>query len=51
MMGDVPHIGYIVGAYAVAALVLLSMIGAVWLDHRSLSSQLEALEKRRGGKP
>ena len=50
-MGDIPHIGYIVGAYAVAALVLTGMIAAVWLDHRSLSSQLDALEKSRGRKP
>ena len=48
-MLDIPHLGYIVAACGVAALALIGMIAAVWLDYRSLSSQLEALEKSRGG--
>jgi heme exporter protein CcmD len=46
---DTPHVGFIVAAYAVAAVALIGMIVAVWLDYRSLSSQLEALEKGKGG--
>ncbi len=49
-MSAVPHLGYIVAAYAVAGVSLAAMIGAVWLDYRSLSAQLEALERSRGGR-
>ncbi len=49
-MAAVPHLGYIVAAYGVAALALAAMIGAVWLDYRALSAELEALERGRGGK-
>jgi heme exporter protein CcmD len=48
-MLDIPHLGFIIAAYGVAAVALVAMIAAVWLDYRSLSSQLEALEKGRGG--
>ncbi len=50
-MSTIPHLGYIVAAYGVAAVALAAMIGAVWLDYRALSAQLETLERGRGGKP
>jgi len=39
-----PHTDFIVAAYAVAALVLVSMIGWVVLDHRAQKRQLAKLE-------
>ena len=39
-----PHIDFIVAAYAIAALVLLSMIGWVMLDHRKQKLKLAKLE-------
>jgi len=39
-----PHIDFIVAAYAIAALVLLSMIGWVVLDHRAQKLKLAKLE-------
>jgi heme exporter protein CcmD len=51
-MGD-PHIGFIVAAYAVAALTIVAMIGWVILDARRLRAQLaaatRALDGARGG--
>jgi heme exporter protein CcmD len=53
-MGD-PHIGFIVAAYAVAALTIVAMIGWVILDARRLRAQLAAATRaldgaRRGAK-
>ena len=39
-----PHADFIVAAYAVAALVLLSMVGWVVLDHRAQKQKLAKLE-------
>jgi len=39
-----PHADFIVAAYAIAALVLLLMIGWVVLDHRAQKRQLAKLE-------
>ena len=39
-----PHADFIVAAYAVAALVLVLMIGWVALDHRAQKRQLAKLE-------
>jgi heme exporter protein D len=39
-----PHADFIVAAYVVAALVLLSMIGWVVLDHRAQKLKLAKLE-------
>ena len=39
-----PHADFIVAAYAVAALVLLLMIGWVALDHRAQKRRLAELE-------
>ena len=51
---DDPHIGFVIAAYAIAAVVLIGMIGAVVLDYRRLEATLDsatrALEAARGGK-
>ena len=51
-MGD-PHIGFIVAAYAVAALTIGAMIGWVIVDGRRLTAELaratRALDGARGG--
>jgi heme exporter protein CcmD len=39
MMGD-PHIGFVIAAYAVAALTIGAMIGWVVLDSRRLNAEL-----------
>jgi heme exporter protein CcmD len=48
-----PHLGFIVAAYSVAALVIAGMIGMVTLEYRRLTVHLEqatrALEAARGG--
>ncbi len=41
-----PHAGFIVAAYAVAALVLLALIAWVALDYRAQRRQIDALEAR-----
>jgi heme exporter protein CcmD len=52
MMAD-PHIGFVVAAYSVAAVVIAAMIGAIAFDYRRLSAHLDeatrALEAARGG--
>ncbi len=52
MMGD-PHIGFIIAAYAVAALTIGAMIGWVALDSRRLNAELaratRALDRAKGG--
>jgi heme exporter protein CcmD len=47
-MMEVPHLGFIVAAYAVTAAAIAAMIGAVWLDYRDLAAKLARLEARRG---
>ena len=49
-MMDTPHIGFIVAAYAIAALVIVGMIGAILIDYRGLSASLAALEAARAGR-
>ncbi|RBP03762.1 heme exporter protein CcmD [Roseiarcus fermentans] len=53
MLSD-PHIGFVIAAYAVAAVVIAAMIGAVALDYRRLSAALaeanRALEAARGSR-
>jgi heme exporter protein CcmD len=48
-----PHIGFVVAAYSVAAIVIAVMIGAVVFDYRRLSAHLDeatrALESAHGG--
>ena len=45
---DSPHLGFIVAAYALAAVTILAMIGSIVWDYRRLSAELRALEERRG---
>ncbi len=53
MLGD-PHIGFVIAAYAATFVVLVAMIGAVVLDTRRLSADLDkanrALERARRAK-
>lgn len=47
-----PHIGFVIAAYCVAAVVIAAMIGSVLFDYRRLSADLDsatrALEAARG---
>ncbi|MGO4872801.1 MAG: heme exporter protein CcmD [Roseiarcus sp.] len=49
-MTEIPHIGFIVAAYALAALVVVAMIGSILWDYRSLSVALARLEAARADK-
>ena len=53
MLGD-PHIGFVIAAYSATFVVLAGMIGAVVLDTRRLSADLDkanrALESARRAK-
>ncbi len=49
MMGA-PHFGFVVAAYALAALVVVGMIASILWDYRTLSAALGPLEAARGGK-
>ena len=40
----IPHLGFIVAAYAVAAVAIAAMIAVVWLDYRDLTAKLARLE-------
>ncbi len=42
-----PHLGFIVAAFAVAAVVVAGMIGAILLDYRDLKGRLARLERPR----
>ena len=44
----IPHLGFIVAAYAITAVVIMAMIAAIVLDYRDLSARLARLEERRG---
>ncbi len=47
----IPHLGYIVAAFAVAGVVIAAMIAAVWLDYRDLTAKLARLERRASEQP
>ena len=47
----IPHLGFIVAAFAITALVIAGMIVGLWLDHRDLTAKLARLEDRRGTQP
>jgi hypothetical protein len=53
MLSD-PHIGFVVAAYSVAAIVIATMIGSVVFEYRRLGAHLEeanrALEAARGAR-
>jgi heme exporter protein CcmD len=46
-----PHIGFVVAAYAVAAVVLIGMVVAVVADYRSQRRALRRLEGRDEATP
>ncbi len=46
-MMETPHLGFIVAAYGLAGLMILSMIAAILLDYRALGAKLRALEAAR----
>jgi heme exporter protein D len=41
-----PHAGFVVGAYAAAALILGALVLWVVADHRALTHAIDALEAR-----
>jgi len=49
-----PHIGFVIAAYCIAALVIAAMIASVILDYRRLNAHLreatQALEAARGAR-
>jgi heme exporter protein CcmD len=51
MMTD-PHIGFVIAAYSITAMVLAVMIGSIVLDYRRLNADLDkatrALDEARG---
>ena len=49
-MFDVPHIGFIVAAYALAGFAIAAMVAITLIDYRSLSAKLAALEDKRGAR-
>jgi len=46
-MSDIPHLGFIVAAYLVAAATIVAMTGAILLDYRRLSRALDRLGASR----
>ena len=47
-MTAIPHVGFIVAAYAVTVLVMGGMVAAVLLDRRALRRALAGLEASAG---
>jgi heme exporter protein CcmD len=43
-----PHIGFVVAAYLIAAIVLVGMVVAVFADYRALREALRRLESAHG---
>jgi heme exporter protein CcmD len=50
-VNDIPHLGFIIVAYGVAAVVVAAMIAAILLDYRDLTARLAKFEKRPDEKP
>ena len=46
-MSDIPHLGFIFAAFAVAAAAIAAMIGSIWLDYRDVTTKLARLERER----
>jgi heme exporter protein CcmD len=46
-MSETAHIGFVIAAYAVAGVVLVGMVAAVFADYRA---QLKALRRLEGGR-
>ncbi|MGD0641748.1 MAG: heme exporter protein CcmD [Roseiarcus sp.] len=49
-MMEIPHLGFIVAAYALAAGVVVAMIASILWDYRGLSAALARLEAARADK-
>lgn len=47
-MADDAHVGFVVAAYSIAALVVSVMIIAIWRDYRRLNKELERLDPPDG---
>lgn len=47
-MIEAPHFGFVVVAYAFAALVVAGMVVSILWDYRTLSAALRRLEAARG---
>ena len=47
----VPHIGFILAAYALTAVTMVGMVATVLIDGRALRRALDRLDPRRGGAP
>ncbi len=45
---DIPHIGFIVAAYALAFVTVGAMIAMVLIDYRDLTARLREFEAGRG---
>jgi heme exporter protein D len=45
-MAAIPHIGFIVAAYAAAAIVVAALVAWVTLDYRALRRTLDDFERR-----
>jgi heme exporter protein CcmD len=48
-MSDAAHIGFVIAAYAIAAIVLVGMVVAVFVDYRAQQRALRRLEGDREG--
>lgn len=46
-MTEIPHLGYIVAAYAVAIMAIAAMTAVVLWDYRDLQARLARLESER----
>jgi heme exporter protein CcmD len=46
---DLPHIGFVIAAYAIAAVVVALLIGASVFDHRAVRRALAAYETKGAG--
>ena len=47
-MSEIPHLGFIVAAYAIAGVSVAATIGWITLDYRALRARLAELETRGG---
>jgi len=50
-MLDLPHIGFVIAAYAIGAVVLAWLIGSILVDHRALRRALSAYGGKAAPKP
>lgn len=47
-MSEIPHLGFIVAAYAIAGVTVAATIAWITIDYRVLRAQLAELESRTG---